>query len=277
MKRKLQHMLMILLGIIFVFSVGMQIRQKTFYQKGETTYNKAKEIAGVKENPDTQKEEKTEEADANIKIEPEKTQESNKQKKFTLQHIHTKAPIEINLEALKEINSDVIGWIVIPHTEISYPIVQGEDNSYYLKHTWDKENNNVGAIFMEARNSAELNDFNTIVYGHRMRDNSMFGRLKYYVDQEYWKQHPQIYVIDESGGHKYDIFAAYEVTVEDGVFDINFESEEEKQKYINECLEKSVINTKIVPEVKDEILTLSTCTANGKTNRWIVQGVIRCE
>ena len=86
----------------------------------------------------------------------------------------------MDLPALQQVNSDVIGWIAIPGTEISYPLVQGTDNDYYLTHTWNQNSSAVGAIFMDCRCSADFSGFNTIVYGHRMNNGSMFAALKHY-------------------------------------------------------------------------------------------------
>lgn len=87
---------------------------------------------------------------------------------------------QMDLPALQQVNSDVIGWIAIPGTEISYPLVQDTDNDYYLTHTWNQNSSAVGAIFMDCRCSADFSGFNTIVYGHRMNNGSMFAALKHY-------------------------------------------------------------------------------------------------
>ena len=181
------------------------------------------------------------------------------------------------LAALREQNTDVLGWIVIPNTKVSYPLVQGEDNDYYLNHTWRKTRSVVGAIFMEQQSSADLTDFNTIIYGHRMNNRSMFGRLLDYKKQSYWQDHPRFYITDDSGTHTYEIFAAYEPAVGSTPYCIRFSNDTEKQTFINYGLEHSVIETGVVPEVTDRIVTLSTCTGNGHATRWVVQGVERVE
>ena len=111
----------------------------------------------------------------------------------------------MDLPALQQVNSDVIGWIAIPGTEISYPLMQGTDNDYYLTHTWNQNSSAVGAIFMDCRCSADFSGFNTIVYGHRMNNGSMFAALKHYKKQDFLQAHPQIYVTNASGTHAYSI------------------------------------------------------------------------
>lgn len=181
----------------------------------------------------------------------------------------------LDLAALREINSDVVGWIAIPNTEVFYPVMQTADNNYYLKRTWKKKNSSVGAIFLDYRNAADFSGFHSIVYGHQMRDGSMFGGLYKYADAEYWQGHPTIYLVTDSGVEKYDIFAAFEVGVQDIVYRINIETQDTRQELIEFCLSHSVIETGITPEVDGNILTLSTCTGRGYATRWIVQGVRR--
>ena len=190
---------------------------------------------------------------------------------------YAQALADMDFVALREQNTDVLGWIVIPNTKVSYPLVQGEDNDYYLNHTWRKTRSVVGAIFVEQQSSADLTDFNTIIYGHRMNNRSMFGRLLDYKKQSYWQDHPRFYITDDSGTHTYEIFAAYEPAVGSTPYCIRFSNDTEKQTFINYGLEHSVIETGVVPEVTDRIVTLSTCTGNGHATRWVVQGVERVE
>ncbi len=179
----------------------------------------------------------------------------------------------VQLEALQEINEEVVGWIEIPGTEISCPLCHGEDNEYYLTHSWNGEKNSSGAIFLECENDFTLESFHTIIYGHRMRSGAMFGSLKYYKDQEYWQEHPAVYLVSGNEVYRYDIFAAYETGIEDLVYQLDLTGQEEA--FISFCLEKSVIDTGIIPEVSDRIITMSTCTANNHDRRWVVQGYLR--
>lgn len=180
----------------------------------------------------------------------------------------------MDLPALQQVNSDVIGWIAIPGTEISYPLVQGADNDYYLTHTWNQNSSAVGAIFMDCRCSADFSGFNTIVYGHRMNNGSMFAALKHYKKQDFLQAHPQIYVTNASGTHAYSIYAAYEAALDGTAYYSAFSDETIKKTFIDEGISLSVIRTGAVPTVNDHILTLSTCTGNGHATRWVVQAVM---
>ena len=167
----------------------------------------------------------------------------------------------------------MLGWILIPGTRVSYPVVQGTDNSYYLDHTWRGGKNSVGAIFMECRNSSDLSDFNTIIYGHRMNNRSMFGTLSQYKSRSYWQAHPYVYLTDDSGTHRYEIFAAGEVSVDSDVYRLGLRSDSSRQSFLDSCLALSALNTGVTPHTYDKVLTLSTCTGNGHATRWVVQAV----
>lgn len=180
---------------------------------------------------------------------------------------------DMDFSALRQQNPDVLGWILIPGTRVSYPVVQGTDNSYYLNHTWRGGKNSVGAIFMECRNSSDLSDFNTIIYGHRMNNRSMFGTLSQYKSRSYWQAHPYVYLTDDSGTHRYEIFAAGEVSVDSDVYRLGLRSDSSRQSFLDSCLALSALNTGVTPHTYDKVLTLSTCTGNGHATRWVVQAV----
>ena len=162
-------------------------------------------------------------------------------------------------------------------TTISYPLLYGTDNSYYLNHAWDKSYSFVGSIFLDYRNSGDWSDFNTIIYGHNMRDSSMFATLQAYTDPAYCQSHPLIYITDGQTVRQYHIFAAYEIYEEGLTYTRQFGNDEEKQQFIDSSLKQSYYDTGIVPTVEDQIITLSTCTGRGSKSRWIVQAVLAPE
>lgn len=181
----------------------------------------------------------------------------------------------MDIAALKEINPDVIGWICIPDTQINYPLLQGEDNEFYLYQTWEKSYSSAGSIFMESTNDPGLDGFSTIIYGHRRNDGSMFGGLRQYEEQEYYISHPNIYIATETGVYRYAVYAAYQAPVRSMTYCIDFSNEVYKDMFIEQGTGSSVIDTGIVPTAADRCLTLSTCMGNGTyTSRWVVQAVL---
>ena len=178
----------------------------------------------------------------------------------------------INWNDLKALSDDAIGWIYIPDMVINYPIVKGEDNDYYLKHMADGTANSSGAIFMEALNSADYSDENTIIYGHNMKNLSMFGSLRKFRDQEFAMEHPVFYIYTEDGIYEYDIFSVRVVEAGGDCYTISFATEEDYADYLNKAVNDSLVDMAVYPTSKDRIVTLSTCTGNDAT-RLVVQGV----
>ena len=102
--------------------------------------------------------------------------------------------LQIDFAGLQAVNPDVIAWIDIPGLSVSYPVVQGEDNSYYLHHLFTGEYNSSGSIFADCHNQPDFTDQNTIIYGHNMKNGSMFGTLSHYQDQVLWEENPYFYL-----------------------------------------------------------------------------------
>lgn len=177
---------------------------------------------------------------------------------------------KMDLDALRQVNPDVIGWILLPDTNINYPVVQGQDNEQYLEITWDGQENPSGSIFLEVLNQADMTEFHTILYGHNMINNTMFAPLREFSTLEHWKNHPYVYLITETGILRYEIYSAYQADVEGDTYKVGMQQDRTKQKYIDFTLEQSVIDTGITPAITDRILTLSTCSGMGYTTRWVV-------
>jgi sortase B len=251
MKRTARRILLIFLALIFAASGARLAYQMFQYRAGETAYGQAEALANMPDLAMVPVSETAETPDP-----------------------YAEALRDLDIDALRAVNSDVVGWITIPDTEISYPLVQGTDDQYYLKHTWNRSASAVGAIFLESESGSDLTDFNTIVYGHRMNNGSMFASLKYFKNQDYWQEHPSVYIFDGNDCYRYDIFAAYEVSTAGDTYRLGFSGDAAKQSYIDYCLGKSLIDTGVTPTVDARILTLSTCTGNGHANRWVVQACI---
>ena len=182
----------------------------------------------------------------------------------------------IDFQALKAQNADTIAWIRFDNPEqINYPILQGGDNDFYLRRTFQKEYNIVGSIFLDTNNDPTFQDTNTIIYGHNMKDGSMFSDLKKYEKEEFYKKYPYYYIYTPDGKAKKYQVAAIEVIEETDLprYAFNFESDEAYQEYIDVMLQNSMYNTGVDISVTDKITTLSTCTKNG-TKRLILQGVL---
>lgn len=251
----------ILLTAVFLFCLAMILRQQMQYQKIISDSNEAAEIAGLRETSIHTRTPMLPEA-------PQKTEVPSMPEAAA-------ALMDIDLEALRSVNEDVVGWIEIPGTELSYPLMQGTDNQYYLSHNWKGEKSGGGSVFLESVNSQDLTDFHTIAYAHRMRNDTMFGTLKYYKEPDFWQAHPDFYVVVDDGIYHYDVFSAQEVNVKGIVYRLDIDENHLEEEFLQYCVENSVIDTGLTPEASDRILTLSTCTGSGHTTRWVIHGVLR--
>ena len=273
MKPNFRKALTALLAVVCALCLGRTALQLVQYRQGDETYAQAQELAGLPDLPDLPAADVTDgsgeaSGSAGADGEGEAPEEVP-----VWQDPYAQALKDMDFSALRQQNPDVLGWILIPGTRVSYPVVQGTDNSYYLDHTWRGGKNSVGAIFMECRNSSDLSDFNTIIYGHRMNNRSMFGTLSQYKSRSYWQAHPYVYLTDDSGTHRYEIFAAGEVSVDSDVYRLGLRSDSSRQSFLDSCLALSALNTGVTPHTYDKVLTLSTCTGNGHATRWVVQAV----
>ena len=189
-------------------------------------------------------------------------------------------PVEVPIDfaALKEKYPDIYAWIRIPGTVIDYPILQRDgDNSYYLTHTYQGKKRAEGAIYTENYNSKDFLDPNTVIYGHNMKNGSMFKALHKYRDKQFMEEHSQILIYQEGKILTYKVFAAYIYDSRHLMLSFDFEDKNIFQNYLNNVLTKrdmsSNINVTIPVSSEDRIITLSTCNNNEK-QRYLVQAVL---
>ena len=264
--RKLLRGLEIVLAIVLVVSLVMVFRTRMEYARAASSYEEAASVVSIPELISVPLERTAPEED--------ETPEENEEAEAVVHDPNLVLLAELNIDLLRQENPDVLGWICIPDTVVSYPLLQNQNNEYYLGHSWKKERNMAGSVFMDYRSNADLTDFHTVIFGHRMNDGSMFGTLRDYRDIEHWQTHPSVYIVCAGGAYRYDIFAAYEASVSGHVFNMGYRDVYVREAFINSCLEQSVIDTGIVPTEDDRILTLSTCTGRGYEARWVVQAVL---
>ena len=179
---------------------------------------------------------------------------------------------EIDFDALRKINPDIVGWLYYESTNINYPIVQGKDNDYYLHISFDGTWTLGGTLFADAITEEPFNQFNTIVYGHHMQDHTMFGDIKELKDPEYCKEHPQFELITPEGKYHLKICAFVHQPSDSAIYTTNFHDEEGKQEYIN--LIKSLATYITTEEMTDEdrLVILSTCAYEYQEARYMVVG-----
>ena len=183
----------------------------------------------------------------------------------------------VDFTSLKEINLDIVGWIYIEGTYINYPVVQGEDNQYYLKHLFRGEWNSAGCIFLDSRNTADFSDRHNIIYGHHMKNGTMFSGLAKYKNQEYYDGHPIALLLTPEQNLEIEIFAGYVASVQDEAWKVVFSSDTDFTEWLDEAKERSCFTSEIIPAVTDRILTLSTCSYEFNNARFVLLGVIKAQ
>ncbi len=185
------------------------------------------------------------------------------------------------IEKVKELqneNEDIKAWIKINDTNVNYPVVQASDNNYYLYRNYKKENSNYGSIFIDSNSNIENPNSNIIMYGHNMKDGSMFKDLLKYADEEYYNNHKYIEFVTNTSSSTYEIIAVFKSRIfyknEKNVFRYyqctNLNNEQDYNYYVNNCKELSLYDTGVNAEYGEQIITLITCEYSSENGRMVV-------
>ena len=216
----------------------------TEYRAGESTYDDLKQYVST------------------TATEPEKTDKKPQK------------PI-IKFDELSAVNSDVVAWIKLDDSVIDYPVAQCGDNDYYLKHLFNKDVNSSGCIFLDCRNSLDFSDRNSVIYGHHMKNGSMFSAITKYKEQSFFDEHPIFKLYTPDASYEIEVFSGYVANLNDSAWDIDFADENDFEKWIDDKLHKSLFKSKVKPKAKDKIVTLSTCSYEFADAKFVVFGVLR--
>lgn len=257
----------LLLMVVAITNIVLLSRD---YQKGINTYADLEQYATVTEDSvqaaqeikDTADSENTEEVVEEITEEPQ-----------------IAVDLDIDYDALTKINSDFVGWIYYAPLELSYPIVRGIDNDYYTHYTFENEKNSSGAIFMDFLNKPDFSHFNTIIYGHNMRNGTMFGSLKKLLnDPSIIEEDPYIYIFTKDKVMMYEICAAYITNASSHTYDLTQTVEEQADyvEYIRDAAtyyrDDTMLEESLTEDTK--LITLSTCHGLHTSNRTVIHGVL---
>ena len=265
MKKNVRKLLMVLLAVVFIGSSVLVVQRWQEERAAQQAYEAAQALAAA----NAEQEKDLPEEPVPLEAEPAVEEVSQAPLAENAQFL-----LELDLDALRETNEDVLGWIYIPDSPIDFPLMKSADNADYLNTTWDGKSSSLGSIFLECMNSTDLKDFNTIIYGHNIRGGKMFGSLHYFQDQAYQQSHPFVYIVTDEGVRRYEIFAAYEAPVTSDTYRLYFEDDARKLAALEHYVGSSVWHTDTELGVEDHILTLSTCTGTGRyETRWVVQAV----
>ena len=172
----------------------------------------------------------------------------------------------VDFDKLKEQNDETVAWIKVNNTNVEYPVVRSTNNSFYLNHSFDKSKNSAGWIFADYKNKFDNTDKNIVIYGHNMRDGSMFGSLKNILNSDWYdnEENTNITLYTENEKSIYKVFSIYKIESEDYYIKTEFSNDNEFEKFIETLKKRSIKNFNIDISKEDSILTLSTCANNNK-------------
>ena len=172
----------------------------------------------------------------------------------------------VDFEKLKEKNSDIVAWLKVNGTNIETTVVKTTNNDYYLTHNFNKEYNSAGWIFADYKNKVDGTDKNLVIYGHNMRDDSMFGSLKWVINEDWYNNEDNKYItlITENETQVYEVFSVYRIEKEDYYIQTNFDTEKEFNTFAQTIKKRSKKDFNVDVNKEDNILTLSTCANNNK-------------
>ena len=176
------------------------------------------------------------------------------------------APIAVDFQQLLAQNQDVIAWIYCPDTPINYPIVQASDNNYYLRRRLDGKRHTAGTLFMDSRNEANFSNWNSIIYGHNMKNDTMFGTLTDYQDAAYFEAHPVMYLLTPEQSYRIDILTGFVTSAKDELYNAFYLDEAQKLA----LLERWQGGAEWDQDAR--LVTLSTCSYDFDNARYVLIG-----
>lgn len=246
MGKKIRIVIMLVLLAVFLYSVIRLLLYYMEYQKQDARYEKAVENY-IQELP--------------------VAEAATSQKAET-------CPITVDFDALFAESENVVGWLYCEDTNINYPVMQGEDNDYYLHHSYNGENSRAGAIFVDAINRPDFADSNTIIYGHHMKNGSMFAHLADWSDREFFEAHPVMWLLTPEQNYKVDLFAGFLTSAGSDTYTIFTGACPEFDDYLAEVLAASDVQTEVETPGDGHYIMLSTCEYNYGDARYVLHGML---
>ncbi|MDO4620282.1 MAG: class B sortase, partial [Lachnospiraceae bacterium] len=180
-----------------------------------------------------------------------------------------KAPLDVNWAELKQVNPDIVGWLYLEgEPSISYPICLAEDNDYYLHRTFERKDLFAGAIFEDYHNAGDFSDPNSIVYGHNMKNGSMFGKLKYLTDS--YDEHPYFWILTPYANYRYRIYSIMTTSVTSDVYMLYSVHDERYLAWEEALRSQSEVKSDVRLFKEDKTVTLSTCTSDSDYRKVVI-------
>ena len=264
---KLEKVIIVIASIAALTAAFMIFKTARDYKAASDEYDSLRQYASEEVSA-------TETAEKVSDIKPIELEEAEERKELKSNENREDFPeMEVDFKALREKNPDTVGWLYVGSCGISYPIVQGEDNDYYMNHTFEGTVNSSGAIIMDYRDDKYLKDWNTFIYGHNMKNGSMFGSLKKLLkDETLYDSDPYIYVYLPGYIYRYKIFSYYKDKPDSKMY-WTADTLQEYRQYIRDALSLSVRDLGVETSEENNMVTLVTCSGSGAGKmRFFVHG-----
>ena len=260
MKRAMRIIFLIIFAILFLFSLWKFCKILVGYREGQNSYNYLEQYVSF-------------ETENSIIETVSLTTESAEESADYAELPDVSAWPQVDFEELRKINPDIVGWIYIEGTDINYPVVQGTDNDYYLKHLFDGSYNSSGCIFLDCRCSADFSDQHSIIYGHHMNNKTMFGGLVEYKKQAFYDEHSVALLVTPTAYYRILFFSGYVSDNWSNAWDVAL-NDTDHGAWLSEIQSKSYFETEYAPLTEDIIITLSTCTYEFDNAKFVLHGYI---
>lgn len=261
------RVLLLILVAVFLFSGWQFLALSKEYEKSSESYSGLEQYVSMQntpKQPDSSRETQTGPAAA-------APTDTSAPTETTSPVDDTLWPV-VDFEALAAINLDIVGWIYVEDTKINYPVVQ-RDNEFYLNHLFDGSYNEGGCIFLDANCLPDFSGEHSILYGHHMRDGSMFAGIRKFRDQGYYDAHPTALLVTPGGNYRVEFFSGYVASTLEDAWKMSF-SAEDYGLWLAEVAGKSLFTSAVTPTTGDRVLTLSTCSYEFTEARFVLHGIL---
>ena len=266
--RTVRKILLVVAGSVFLFSACMVLRHSVAMRSSAAYTESVIQMAVTQTENVTGEESPADDAAGSAP--PEVVEEP-----VTDGDVMDVAPIQVDFGALFGQNQDVIAWLYCPDTPINYPVAQASDNEYYLHRLLDGSKNSAGTLFMDYRSASDLSDWNCVIYGHNMINDSMFGSLTDYKSQEYFDAHAKMYLLTPEGDFLIIPVAGFTAAANDELYSKFCPDREDRSRLVKDWLERSDFCSDYEPVEEDRFITLSTCSYDYDNARYVLVGVLK--
>lgn len=241
------------LALVIAFSLFMLARTVLGYVSNRSDYNEVQNAAIIPRLPET-----TPEAGEEVPVQSVESSE---------------IPFEVDWNVLRETNSEIIAWLYCPDTVINYPVVQTSDNEKYLTVNFSGKSNAGGALFADYTSTVGIRASHLIIYGHNMKDESMFGTLKNYADEDYFKAHPVFYLLTPDRSYRVELLDCLTIDASLDNYPTYFSESGSLENYVGRLSSMAYWVNSEADWQNNQLVTMSTCTSSDD-ERLILQGVL---